>query len=98
LDLTRFGRAEEDLFINGNGTIEPTGILSVSESVDTMATNTLSYDEIVELYFSIEAEYRKDAVFIMNDETAFYLRTLKDDDGNYLWNSNSDTIFVTAGI
>jgi len=29
----------------------------------------------------------------MNDETAFYLRTLKDDDGNYLWNSNSDTIF-----
>lgn len=29
----------------------------------------------------------------MNDETAFYLRTLKDDDGNYLWNSNNDTIF-----
>jgi len=89
----RFGRAEEDLFINGNGTTEPTGILSVSESINAKATNTLSYDEIVELYFSIEAEYRKDAVFIMNDETAFYLRTLKDDDGNYLWNSNNDTIF-----
>ncbi len=89
----RFGRAEEDLFINGNRTTEPTGILSVSESINAKATNTLSYDEIVELYFSIEAEYRKDAVFIMNDETAFYLRTLKDDDGNYLWNSNNDTIF-----
>lgn len=89
----RFGRAEEDLFINGNGTTEPTGILSVSESINAKATNTLSYDEIVELYFSIEAEYRKDAVFIMNDETAFYLRTLKDDDGNCLWNSNNDTIF-----
>lgn len=89
----RFGRAEEDLFINGNGTTEPTGILSVSESINAKETNTLSYDEIVELYFSIEAEYRKDAVFIMNDETAFYLRTLKDDDGNYLWNSNNDTIF-----
>lgn len=89
----RFGRAEEDLFINGNGTTEPTGILSISESINAKATNTLSYDEIVELYFSIEAEYRKDAVFIMNDETAFYLRTLKDDDGNYLWNSNNDTIF-----
>ena len=89
----RFGRAEEDLFINGNGTTEPTGILSVSESINAKATNTLSYDEIVELYFSIEAEYRKDAVFIMNDETAFYLRTLKDDDGNYLWNSINDTIF-----
>ncbi|KRU24120.1 HK97 family phage major capsid protein [Clostridium sporogenes] len=89
----RFGRAEENLFINGHGVTNQTGILSVSESVNAKETNTLSYDEIVELYFSIEAEYRKDAVFIMNDETAFYLRTLKDDDGNYLWNSNNDTIF-----
>ena len=89
----RFGRTEEDLFINGNGTTEPTGILSISESINAKETNTLSYDEIVELYFSIEAEYRKDAVFIMNDETAFFLRTLKDDDGNYLWNPNKDTIF-----
>ena len=89
----RFGRAEEDLFINGDGLTKQTGILSVSESINAKATNTLSYDEIVELYFSIEAEYRKGAVFIMNDETALYLRTLKDDDGNYLWNSNSDTIF-----
>jgi HK97 family phage major capsid protein len=89
----RFGRAEENLFINGHGVTNQTGILSVSESVNAKETNTLSYDEIVELYFSIEAEYRKDAVFIMNDETAFFLRTLKDDDGNYLWNPNKDTIF-----
>lgn len=89
----RFGRAEEDLFINSDGVTKPSGILSVSESIIAKATNTLSYDEIVELYFSIEAEYRKSAVFIMNDETALYLRTLKDDDGNYLWNSNDDTIF-----
>lgn len=89
----RFGRAEEDLFINGDGVTKPSGILSVSESINAKATNTLSYDEIVKLYFSIDAQYRKDAVFIMNDETAFYLKTLKDDDGNYLWNSNNDTIF-----
>ena len=89
----RFGRAEENLFINGHGVTNQTGILSVSESVNAKETNTLSYNEIVELYFSIEAEYRKDAVFIMNDETAFNLRTLKDDDGNYLWNPNKDTIF-----
>lgn len=28
----------------------------------------------------------------MNDETAFYLRTLKDANGNYLYNSVDDTI------
>lgn len=50
----RFGRAEENLFINGHGVTNQTGILSVSESVNAKETNTLSYDEIVELYFSIE--------------------------------------------
>ena len=28
----------------------------------------------------------------MNDETALKLRTLKDSNGNYLWNHNTDTI------
>ena len=28
----------------------------------------------------------------MNDETAMTLRKLKDENGNYLWNHNSDTI------
>ena len=88
----RFGRAEENLFINGHGVTNQTGILSVSESINAKEANTLSYDEIIKLYFSIDAEYRQDAVFIMNDETAFYLRTLKDNDGNYLWNPNNDTI------
>ena len=89
----RFGRAEEDLFINGYGLTNRSGILEASTSIDAGATNTLSYEEIVKLYFGIEAQYRKDAVFIMNDETAFYLRKLKDEDGNYLWNPNSDRIF-----
>ena len=29
----------------------------------------------------------------MNDETALVLRKLKDADGNYIWNHNTDTIF-----
>jgi HK97 family phage major capsid protein len=89
----RFGRAEEDLFINGYGLTKLSGILEASTSIDATATNTLSYEEILKLYFSVEAQYRKEAVFIMNDETAFYLRKLKDEDGNYLWNPNSDRIF-----
>ena len=28
----------------------------------------------------------------MNDETAYYLRTLKDEGGNYIWNHTNDTI------
>lgn len=89
----RFARAEEGLFINGYGLTNRSGILANSTSIDAVATNTLSYEEILKLYFGIEAQYRKEAVFIMNDETAFYLRKLKDEDGNYLWNPNSDRIF-----
>lgn len=31
-------------------------------------------------------------MWIMNDETAFSLRTMKDDAGNYLWNHSDNTI------
>ncbi len=55
-------------------------------------TRTLTYDEIIKLFFSLKAEYRKKGVWLMNDSTALTLRTLKDNDGNYLWNQDNDTI------
>lgn len=54
--------------------------------------NAVSHDDIIKLYFSLKEEYRKNAVFLMNDETAMHLRTLKDNNGNYLWRSSDDTI------
>jgi HK97 family phage major capsid protein len=47
---------------------------------------------VVKLYFSVKPEYRKRGVWMMNDETAHYLRTLKDEGGNYIWNHTNDTI------
>ena len=40
----------------------------------------------------MKPEYRRNGVWLMNDRTALALRTLKDADGNYLWNSGNDTI------
>lgn len=37
--------------------------------------------------------YNQTAEWVMNDETALVLRKLKDADGNYIWNHNTDTIF-----
>ena len=48
----RFARAEEDLFINGYGLTNHSGILANSTSIDSVATNTLSYEEILKLYFA----------------------------------------------
>lgn len=88
-----FGRAENDAFINGNGKDKPTGILAENGGAQIgVTTNAITYDDVIKLYFSAKPEYRKHGVWFMNDETAVVLRTLKDKNGNYLWNSTNDTI------
>ena len=89
-----YGRAEDKAFIIGTGTDEPTGILHDTAGADIgITTETLSFDDVVSLYFSVEPRYRKNAVWLMNDATAMTLRKLKDENGNYLWNTTTDTIF-----
>jgi HK97 family phage major capsid protein len=88
-----FARAEDNAFINGNGEYEPTGILHDTDGADiALTTEALTYDDVISLYFSVESEYRRNGVWLMNDKTALALRKLKDADGNYLWNSSNDTI------
>lgn len=89
----RIGHAEEDAFINGTGVDMPTGILAESGGADIgVTTSALTYDDVIRLYFSVDKEYRKDGVWLMNDETALALRIMKDDHGNYLWDQNDNTI------
>lgn len=88
-----FGRAETNAFINGTGVEMPTGILNATGGADVALTaTTLTYDDIISLYFSVKPEYRSKGVWLMNDKTAMALRKLKDADGNYLWNQSNDTI------
>lgn len=88
-----FGRAEDNAFINGNGSEMPTGILNDTNGADVgITTAEITYDKVIGLYFSIKPEYRKNAVWLMNDATALALRTLKDSAGNYLWRDSDDTI------
>lgn len=88
-----FSRAEEKAFITGNGITEPTCILADNGGAEVGANSSaLTYDDVVALYFSVKPEYRKNGKWLMNDETAFALRRIKDADGNYIWNHNNDTI------
>ena len=88
-----FARAEDKAFIVGNGTTEPFGLLHATEGAETgVTTGALSYDDCVDLFFSVKPEYRAHATWLMNDRTALALRKLKDDAGNYLWNHANDTI------
>ena len=88
-----FGRAEERACITGNGVSEPVGILHENDGAEVgKTTSELSYDDVVELYFSVKPEYCKHGTWLMNDKTALALRKIKDADGNYIWNHNNDTI------
>ena len=42
-------------------------------------------DALLDLIYSLKAEYRAEAAFIMNSASTNRLRKLKDSDGNYLW-------------
>lgn len=91
-----FGKVEENACINGNGIGRPCGILHPTEGADTGVTiasaTTVKFDDMKSLYFSLDAEYRRNAVWLMNDETTLYLRTLKDNAGNYLWKDSDNSI------
>ena len=48
-----FARAEEDGFINGNGTSEPAGLLHATKGAEVGVTaEGITYDDIISLYFS----------------------------------------------
>jgi len=92
----RFGRAEEMALLNGTGVNQPTGLLGESGAevgVTALSATVVTYDEVVKLYFSLKPDYRANAVFLMHDDTAMALRTLKDSAGNPIWNTQGDTIF-----
>ena len=91
--LEQFGKAlanaEEDAFINGNGTGQPLGILAetggAQVGVTTKSSGKVTADEIIDLVYSLKRPYRKNAVVLANDACVAELRKLKDSTGQYLW-------------
>lgn len=90
--ITQFGKAlsnaEEDAFINGTGVGQPLGILAATGGAEIGVTSEgpePTTDEVINLVYSLKRPYRKNAVFLTNDKALAYLRTLKDLNGQYLW-------------
>lgn len=85
----RIGAKEEDAFFNGNGTGKPVGIFNATGGAEVGVTaasaTAITADEIIDLFYSLKASYRKKAVWILNDATIKTIRKLKDNNGNYLW-------------
>ncbi len=98
---TRFIRAEAAAFINGTGVDQPKGILLPTKVANAswvwgqlgyvptgaaadFATTSAS-DCIVNLVYSLTADYRANGTFVMNSKTAGAVRKMKDADGRFMW-------------
>jgi HK97 family phage major capsid protein len=82
------GNAEEDAFLNGDGTGKPLGIFAETgggEKAVTLDNVKISTDDVLTLIYSLKRPYRKNARFILNDTTLAALRKLKDTNGAYIW-------------
>lgn len=92
----RIGNKEEEAFFTGNGTGKPTGILDATGGGQlgktTSGATSISFDEIMDLFYSLKSPYRKNAAFLMNDSTVKAIRKLKDGNGQYIWQPS-----MTAG-
>jgi HK97 family phage major capsid protein len=88
--LEQFGKAlanaEEDAFLNGDGTGKPTGIFHETNG-GTHLTEVTAFksDDIINLIHALKRPYRKNAAFIMNDKLIAIVRKLKDGNGAYMW-------------
>lgn len=80
----RFGITEENLIVNGTGNKEPLGIMNSGIAKSTAPT--LTYDEVVKLFFSLDKDLRVNATWMMSDEMAMKLRSVKDSNGYPLFN------------
>ena len=95
--IDQFGKAlanaEEDAFLNGDGSGKPLGLFAETGGGTAAKTVTaITADELINLVYALKRPYRKKAKFIMNDQAVASIRTLKDNNGVYMWQPS-----LTAG-
>lgn len=96
---TEFSEQEEIAFTIGDGTKKPKGFLAYASSLESdkdRAFGTLQHiqsgsaaavtaDSIIQLVYTLRKTHRNGAKFMMNNNSLFKIRMLKDTEGNYLW-------------
>lgn len=91
-----FTATEESDFVNGDGDKKLKGFLSYPRAatrdktrpfgiLEKMETAAVSSDGLIDVLYKLKAKYRKNAVWVMNSNTAATLEKLKNDNGYYIW-------------
>lgn len=79
--------------LTGNGTGKPWGWLTrTTGGVNAASLAAVTFDNLMDLQYSIRAPYRRNAMYMFNDTAIATLRKIKDTTNQYLWQPS-----VTAG-
>ena len=82
--IDQFGKslanAEEDAFLNEDGSGKPTGLFAATGGGTVAGTLSaaIKSDDMLDLVYALKRPYRKNASFIMNDKTLAQFRKLRD--------------------
>lgn len=83
------GEVEARGFLRGLGhaNFQPEGVLTNAEvkKVDTKTALTVTFDDFIQLLYSVPAQYRTRGVFLIPSYLEMLARTIKDQTGNYIW-------------
>lgn len=82
------GEEEDRVILRGNGTTEPTGIVTARAAAtisSQAAGGNLSFDDIINCIYGLKTKYRKGASFLIHPNNVRELRKLKDSNNRYIY-------------
>lgn len=82
-----FEKKETVAFLKGDGQMQPEGLMTNADIAYTAAggATLTSADPLIKLLYSMAPSYRNKGAWAMNGTTLGVLRTIKDLNGNYIW-------------
>lgn len=91
-----FVDTEETDLVTGDGLKKAKGFLAYPREakddktrafgkLEKLEATTLTADSLIDLKFKLRAKYRKNAVWVMNSNTAAKVQKLKNGNGDYIW-------------
>lgn len=88
----KFGITEETAYLTGSGAQRPLGVFiasdnGISTSRDTTCSGTSDFtvDELIDVLYSLKAQYQANATWLVHRTFVKMLRKKKSGDGQYLW-------------
>lgn len=82
----RLSNAEETAFVDGDGNGKPLGLLRQAEvGVTTENVGSVNVDDLIDLIYSVPAQFRRSGILLMHPSTLTALYKFKTASGRNLW-------------